>query len=304
MAAGKKGRILFFDLLRIVAIFTIVLIHVLTYVGHRDMAEINLPGTGIKALAVPGIYNFLFVSGCVLAYGYGSIRSFGEFGRFIAKRLLRLYPAYWGSLLFAIALNGIFFLAYRDFRLGGLTPWDYLLSFSGFQAFFGQWGGRINEVGWFIGLIVCLYLLYPLLAYAFSRSRLGTLAALFLIGIATRALILYLDPGNSYAATRWFPLCSLFQFGLGVFIVRAGLYPKIVTRSRIISLASDLGFYVFLVHLPLLYLTRLNIPVFIVATLAIAYLFYRLDSYVKTRLVGFYNGLVARRIPGVVEQRS
>jgi peptidoglycan/LPS O-acetylase OafA/YrhL len=300
----KKGRIIFFDLLRIVAISAIVLIHVLTCTGRMDLVNITVPGTGIRVLAVLGMDNILFVSGCALAYSYGPIRSSLEYGRFIGKRLLRLYPAYWCSLLLAIGLNVLFFLAYRDFRLGGLTAWDYLLSFSGFQAFFGQWGGRINEAGWFIGLIVCLYLLYPLLARAFSKSPVGTLVAIFLIDLSARALILSIDPADTGSPTRWFPLCSLFEFGLGIFIVRSGLYPGLASRSPVLSLLSDLSFYVFLVHIPLLYLVRLNILLFIVATMALAYLLYRVDRTIKSGISGRFKGLEARDASNMIKQRS
>jgi len=289
MTPEKKSRILFFDVLRIVAIFLVVLAHVFIYRGNTQGQVVTIPGIYSFTYGGLGVSIFILVSGSVLAYTVRPIGSLAQFKDFFVKRLVRIYPAYWYSLILAIFLNVVFYFAYHDFRLSGLTAWDYVLSFSGFQAFFGQWGGRINEVGWFIGLIVCLYLLYPLIACAFEKSRIGTLVALLLINLASNALVLHFDPADTYQATRWFPLCNVFVFGLGIFLVKTGLYPKNVNGSRAIVLLSDLSFYVFLVHLPLLYLIRYSVVFFAIATLATAYLFYRFDNASKAHLVKLFK---------------
>jgi peptidoglycan/LPS O-acetylase OafA/YrhL len=209
----------------------------------------------------------------------------GQVKEFILQRLARIYPAYWCSLFFAIGLNILYYLAYGDFRLDGLKLGDYLLSFSGFQAFFGQWGGRINEVGWFIGLIVCLYILYPLLSKAFDKNKFGTLLALFIISYVSRVMIQQFDPAGSYIIVRWMPLCNLFEFGLGIFFIKANIYPGIKNGSRTIALLSDLSFYVFLIHLPLLYLININVGLYILAIMVSSYVFLRLDDAIKTQFV-------------------
>jgi peptidoglycan/LPS O-acetylase OafA/YrhL len=276
-----KERILFFDLLRIAAISLVVLTHIIGYLGDYRQTAIWIAGTYVTTFGELGVSIFLFVSGCVAAYNVPELNTPGQVKDFMLRRLARIYPAYWCSLFLAILLYVLYYLAYHDFRLSGLSPWDYLLSFSGFQAFFGQWGGRINGVGWFIGLIVCLYLLYPALLYAFEKNKAGTLLALFLISYGSRALIQRYDPIGFYDTIRWMPLCNLFEFGLGIYIVKAGIYPRAPTRSRTIALLGDLSFYVFLIHLPLLYLLKVSVALYVFAVFASSYVFRRFDHLIQ-----------------------
>jgi peptidoglycan/LPS O-acetylase OafA/YrhL len=282
---AAKQRILFFDVLRIAAISLVMLAHVLIYTGNTMQTVIEIPGIYRTTLGGLGVSLFLMVSGSVIAYNYRTFNTTGQVRDFILQRLARIYPAYWCSLFFAIGLNILYYLEYGDFHLDGLTLVDYLLSFSGFQAFFGQWGGRINEVGWFIGLIVCLYILYPVLSMAFDKNKSGTLLALFVISYLSWIVIQRYDPAGFYDMVRWMPLCNIFTFGLGIYIVKARIYPGITDHSRTIALLGDLSFYVFLIHLPLLYLLKINALLYIPAVMISSYVFLRLDVAIKTRLI-------------------
>lgn len=289
----KKQRVLFFDLLRIIVISLVVLMHVLMYTGGPSFT-FNVLELYVFSPGGFGVTLFLIVSGCVLEYHKAVFRTMGDVKRFILKRALRIYPAYWVSLVFSIVLNVVYFMALGKNRLGSLTVWDYLLQFSGFQVFTGQWGGVINEVGWFVGLILCLYLLYPLLSRMFDKNLYWTLAFLYVFSIASRLLAQkYLDPEGLYMAAYWSPLSRVFEFRIGIFIVRAGLYPRLPTNWKPIAVLSDMSFYVFLIHLQLLYLFKVNELLFVPTALALAYAFLILDGKIKIRLSRFLAGKMA-----------
>lgn len=181
------------------------------------------------------------------------------------------------------------------------TPIDIIAQFTGFNAFLGKWGGNINFIGWCIGLFVILYLILPFIYKAMNKCPYLTLICLALISTLTRYFLyttVYrgIEGGTDIVEgiPRWFPLYNLLEFGLGMFIVLKGFYPKNVNNSRLITYLIDLSFYVFLVHVPLLGLQNPisgnNLSMFIII-LFFANIVYLTDKKVKAILSGFISRL-------------
>ena len=105
----STNRVLMFDVLRILAILLIVVAHV----GQTLKIPPLLQSFGISPLSGGigewGIVIFLLISGCVLEYNYGKkVWDAGtkfDYIQFIEKRLLRIYPAFWFSMLLAVILT-------------------------------------------------------------------------------------------------------------------------------------------------------------------------------------------------------
>lgn len=284
----NNKRLLFFDVLRVTAVSFIVLRHISTAIidfypfnlmlGFRHIYYVSMGGLGVSIL--------LFVSGAVLEYQKKTINDYKSLLYFYEKRFWRIYPAYWLTMIPGTAFLILFNYEWSIF--------DLLMQYSGFNAFIGHWGGSINAVGWFIGMIMILYILYPLLSKLSSKNPLLFLFSTFIISRIFYFLFSYYDIGNS--GERWFPLCNLFEFGLGIIIIQTGFYIKSVYSWKPLMIASDLSFYVFLVHVPTLYLARDNVFMYILTTICIAITLWRIDIFIKP--------LITPAIPSILKRFS
>ena len=263
-----RSRILFFDLIRIAAVWLIVASHVGMIANHYIKIEnLYYPSWGGV-----GVTFLLFVSGAVLEYNYKSITSFSEYGSFLLKRFERIYPAYWISLAIALSMSSV-----GAVQL--LEKGNVLLQISGFMAFTNQWGGEINAVVWFIGLIMSLYAMFPLLS-AICRKN----SCLFFLGalaISTTFRYYFIINHIGLRPEDWFPLCRIFEFGLGIYAVQHRLYPKWTYSSRQFYVFAEMSFYIFLVHFPIIYLWKINNLVFLVCTLFLSFGLFKVDSYIQ-----------------------
>lgn len=242
--SNQTDRIQFFDILRIGFVALIVYGHsmfldfplnsILYMDGYTPFTIYPLGLAGIS------VYGMIFVSGAVLEYNYKGIERFSEYGKFLVKRCIRLYPAFWmslvlGIILFPAVLNaGIF---------------NVIFEFTGFYVILGQGPGNINIMGWFIAAIMSLYLLFPLLSKIVKKYQFSSIVVFLLVSFLCRFLLITYNVVPLDRFYMWFPLCNLFEFGLGIYIIQNRLYPKNVTNHTIIRQLSDLSFYVFLFHI-------------------------------------------------------
>ena len=195
-------------------------------------------------------------------------------------RLVRLYPAYWLSLLFAIML-----LLYANGHTFGNLIWQ----FSGFSAFVGQWGGFLNPVGWYIGLLVSLYLLFPFLSTAMERKPWLILITVLIIQVVMtswiNSTVVNLPLPNMILVARWFPLCNLFYFGIGIFIVKTGYYLQWEDTTGVLSWLGKLTFYVFLFHIPIFPIAvNSGIPIYAAMLVAISIIAMIVDEKIQSGL--------------------
>jgi peptidoglycan/LPS O-acetylase OafA/YrhL len=237
MANGK--RLLFFDIVRVVSVAAIVLWHM----GFGLLDQPALFGVLDMRLGPVAVYLMLFVSGAVLQVSHP--RSWeGSYWAFISRRLSRIYPAFW----FALGLS--MFFAWGVVMAS--KPIDVLISIAGLAGAVGQWsgvpGGYMHTTYWFMGIIIVLYLTFPFISKEINSSP---HISMFTFGMVSLASMVWISTTWIGAPTgmRWFPLCSLVWFALGVYIVRVGRYPKTVHSNTVILALSEMTFYVFLLHM-------------------------------------------------------
>lgn len=245
-SAQVPTRLLWLDVLRIIAICLVV-------TGHVAQALNLFWGNVIHthffdfSIAKIGVVIFLFVSG--LGLHLSQKRRSTPLLRFYIDRLWRIYPMYWLVLLLGFTLG---ILRHDPF----IRSWDEgLLTVSGFCAFAGRWGCQL-PMGWFIGLIISLYLIYPLLAKAIRWNATGALAIFFIVRLLSRLVVESILPGYPL---EWFPLCRIFEFGLGIYCAdRISL--RGTPSPAWLAYLSDIAFPLYLSHY------------------SFAFLFYRLPS--------------------------
>lgn len=240
-----KGRILFFDIIRILCVAAIVYVHsdfdLIPWFNQFFFADgygpFNIYSKGLQGFAV---YGMIFVSGAVLEYNYQGLEKLTGYLQFLFKRFIRLYPAFWMSLIVAIVLFPAILLQ--------KSIADIVLEFTGFSIAFGQGPGFINPMGWFIGTIFLLYILFPWFSAVIRKYRWGALLGFCILSWGLRSLILTYTIIPLDRFWMWFPLCNAFEFCLGIYIIQTGWYPKNENNYPLVQTLSDLSFYVFLFH--------------------------------------------------------
>jgi peptidoglycan/LPS O-acetylase OafA/YrhL len=321
MTQTDSNRILIVDLLRVIAISMVLFSHILFTIG-RPWLQICQPSFGIQPFSWTtwgeiGVTIFLILSGFSLEYTYGGKHI--NFSRYYVKRIYRIYPIYYMSLLLGLMVY-FFFVCWGSLYRGapftllpGFGYLDFFLALSGFNAFFGKWGGPFVWSSWFIGVIMVLYLLYPAISWACRKSPWTCIALLLLISVISRILVSgsRILSGNPMA---WFPLNRVFEFGLGVFL--AGLIKQdllmslnqTLARIPFFTLFSTLSFPLFLIHDPLRRfivigpdnaLSRMTgIVVFLVLSIMLSRMVLVIDQRIKNKVMrtSFFRNEISRTV--------
>ncbi len=300
----QKERVLAVDLLRVIAISMVILSHVLITLSS------SWPGPGQAHFGFfpfywntwgeIGVTVFLVISGFGLGYTYRGHQV--GLASFVLRRIGRIYPIYYFSLLLAlaihvgIALRSNLLLDSPFIMLPGFGWADFLLVLTGLNAFAGTWGGPLVGSSWFIGLIMTMYLSYPLIAQGLKRSPWVCMGLLFCISYISRLVV-----ANSEILTgdpmHWFPLNRVFEFSVGVALEQS--IPQSVLASSnaglrkfgLLPFLGDLSFPLFLIHDPLRrvmtgdphapFNSLLGVPVFIVASLLLSIAALKFDKRIK-----------------------
>ena len=248
-------RLLPFDLVRIAAASLVIAAHL----GLAALGPFSTGGIGVTL--------FLVMSGLLLA-----MTDKGQpWKEYLWKRAARIYPTYWACLCLSVLIVWMV----------PQTVVESVLMLTGTCAFAGQWGCSIVPTSWFIGLIMVLYALYPVLKWLIGRSPTLTLIGLFAISaFMQRRGVLWL--GLPHSPEWWFPLCRVFEFGVGIAAapwVRRVSFP---ISPAWLTYVAELSFPAFLLHVPLLH-WHLPLPLYLVAiltmsALASALVLYSTDS--------------------------
>ncbi|MBS7577284.1 MULTISPECIES: acyltransferase family protein [unclassified Enterococcus] len=183
--ASKHQRIFYLDLIRAIAVLLIVLCHYnANFIGYNGPAQLEK----IVFFEYPfGIYIgdlgvglFMLISGAAMWHVYGG-RKLNYF-KFIKKRLLSILPmfyiAYLSAFLFQFWLN-------RGFTAAGVSLKYFISTILGFDSLFATLGlPNFMLVGeWFIGMIIVIYLLFPIIKWLVASSSLFSLAIAVIIEI-------------------------------------------------------------------------------------------------------------------------
>jgi peptidoglycan/LPS O-acetylase OafA/YrhL len=274
----NRPRLLIIDEMKILGIAFVVLWHIVG--GNLSIEYVAIPYRDI------GLTLFIVASGMGLAYNTPALITFSEVWDFYLKRFFRIYPIYWFLILFL--LTGL--IIQHHFILPSWTLLDVLQTFSGFQAFVGDFGGRFSVTFWFVGLIVSLYILYPFMLWAHNRNKHVAIAAFFLISVVSTFFVSQWT--SIQYPTLWFPLCRVFEFGLGIYLISIIDPAKVAYKNAALFLLADLTFYIYLTHYVLIGTAfsfgGLSLPVYIVMVFVSAYLLYRVD--------GVIHGMIDRYI--------
>lgn len=204
----KKERVLYLDLIRIICFLMVTSFHF--------SVAVNTFGIGADVDVYQGIVHivwgpiavscFFMVSGASLIYRYGG----AEFSlkEFYKKRFFGLYPLFWLAYLFAFL---DFF--YRVKSMPGGPKIHFLLSVIAMDGYFNEWIPTFYMIGeWFLGVIVVLYLLFPLYRMAMRKCKYILPAVFFIASV----VLVYYNP-FPVVIEKNLIVCSMY-FVLGMLI--------------------------------------------------------------------------------------
>lgn len=294
-------RLIRLDLIRCSAIILLVTAHIGQSIQSPIGRFFGLPNFYYVSLGGVAVTIFLILSGFVLELKYG--QSNIGYAQFVLKRILRIYPVYYLSLLLGVAVY-----CYRSFDETGhafahlftLGIGDIVLSLTAGHAFVGGWGGPFVATSWFIALIITMYFCFPFLSRELKKHPETFILTLMLMSLVSRLIV----GKYEFLPNRpldWFPLCRIFEFALGIYLAtlssqyfskRLKLPGYIVTA---VSFLSFISFPLFLVHYPLLFIIKyltlrnvhqvLAIACYVTLSLVISWIIFEIDRRIPKDLI-------------------
>ncbi|MBO6133460.1 MAG: acyltransferase [Lachnospiraceae bacterium] len=180
MSVAKKKPIPYLNIMRAASAIMVVLFHYC-----YTFVEYQIPGTTIGLLAspfgnwgAPFVYVFFMVSGASLYYNHDHLSGLKDVLIFWKKRFLSLFPMFYVAWAIMYVINSNKFGSW--YWGGPRKKFLYtLFAMDGYLMHHGQNYYCLGE--WFLGAIVILYALYPILVFSFNHFR-------FLSGILVTAL--------------------------------------------------------------------------------------------------------------------
>lgn len=158
-----------------------------------------------------GVNLFFLLSGAGLWLGYAKNC---DLKAYYKRRWLKIFPMFYLCLLPFYFLNAV--LVKKDFFYGG-SPWKMLLSLIGMDGYLrGAMNNYYVTGEWFLGVIILLYLLFPLL----RRLLFSKAASLAFTAVLFALCCIDEQAGLSLIAGRgWFGY-YLFVFWLGMLLIK------------------------------------------------------------------------------------
>lgn len=285
MAETREKEFVGLEAGRGVAATLVVLAHATGWAGN------DAPFYGLFKAGTAGVDFFFVLSGFVIAHAHrAEIGRPDRFWRYAWRRVTRIYPTWWMSVLLAIPLILAFPGSRADIEwsigyvVENIVLWPmpgYPIVSPGwslqhemlFYVLFGslilnRWFGLVVFAAWGLAIVAALalqpafpasFLLHPVniefffgLALATSRLRLGWRALVLGASIFLIGMILQTQVEQSWAEFARDPILRRLLYGGASVLVIAGLV-GLPVRGRIASWLGDISYPLYLIHFPLLY---------------------------------------------------
>jgi len=219
------NRLFTLDFIRSLSIIFIIFYHFNIWINRNITAELIISSC-YTVLGIIGVSLFIVLSGASLSLSNPSPFSIS---RFYWKRFMAIFPLFYVSYLFILLLR--VFLK-RGF-LPDRAPESFLLTLIGMDGFFIFKVKTYYLIGeWFLGFIIILYIVYPIIRFVFMKKMLMVL--FIAAGISFGSYYYYDAPMFIFR----FPPVRLFEFVLGMYIMTAFRTISINERISFMILSS------------------------------------------------------------------
>lgn len=176
----KKQRLFYLDFVRAIAVVSILM----THFNARYLYLVPpMPEKAVITTMVSNIYIgnwgvslFFIISGSALMYVYQDKL---ELKKFYKKRFLSIYPMFWMAYIIAFA----YFCVKNHMMPGTGTPKvNFIFTILGLDGMLAAYIPTFYILGeWFLGTIILMYLLFPLLRTGVNQKPVLTAAAVLVI---------------------------------------------------------------------------------------------------------------------------
>lgn len=203
----KKKKVFYLDFIRVISMVIIVTYHFFVHFAENNITGVNITN-GIWGQV--GVAMFFMLSGASLMYNYKEKLNLKEYA---IKRFKGIYPMFW------IAYGLLFmylFLVSKNPNMWGLHPAKFLISLVAMDGYLSQFMSTMYLLGeWFLGCIIVIYILFPLLRIAVNKFPKITLV----ISTMVYALMFILYGGMKVSLDKTI-IVSVFAFILGMYIIQ------------------------------------------------------------------------------------
>ncbi len=288
-------RYQFMNVLRVLSMIAIVFYHMvvtLENLGIRQHESVSLFYQNANMhIATVGVGLFFMLSGGGLMLSSKDKTDFSALG-FYKKRFFKiLIPFYIVYALYFV----FFFFFYKVDSIGNMfashpKPWEFVFTLLGMDAYLSRFGIPTYSLGigeWFLGCLMLMYLIFPLLRKCMLKNKVVTMlvaTVYYLAVIFTYQMHPYASmvPGIGNFTVK------VYDFILGMFLVL--ILEKIPDKLIFVWGAAELLFIFCPVKLPINDLLSIEIQ----CVLAFLIFFYLERFFVKmpkfTRLVAWVSG--------------
>lgn len=212
---SSTSRIQELDVLRVVAMLFVITYHFGCEYSAQGIPFFNiLFQTSNYDFGNIAVTIFIALSGGLLYKKYKSV-SCGDLKAFYVKRVKAIYPPFWIlSLYIPLTMLRHLLTDGNVFFMG--NPTKLLLTVIGFDGYVKMYGVETYAFcgDWFVGAIVLLYLLYPLLAAAYRRHP-----AILLLAATAAYAMQFLIPESYGLVLSVLPFTLALKFCLGFAII-------------------------------------------------------------------------------------
>lgn len=186
----KRERIFYLDFIRALAVILILLTHYNALFLYKVPQSINNVVITYRICNLYigdfGVSLFFIISGAALMYVY---ENKCDLKAFYKKRILGIYPLFWLSYIIAYVIQKVVY--HVDYS--GIPVKNFIYSVIGFDSYLAGIMPTFYIVGeWFLGCIILVYILFPLLRWGANKHPMSVGAALLLIYLLT--IVCYSTP--------------------------------------------------------------------------------------------------------------
>lgn len=175
----KRERIFYLDFIRALAVVLILLTHynaLFLYMNPQPLDKVVITYR-ICNLYIGdfGVSLFFIISGAALMYVYEEKCNLATFYK---KRFLSIYPMFWLAYIIAFVIQKLVYHA----SYAGIPKQNFIYTILGFDSYFSVTKQTFVIVGeWFLGCIILVYILFPLLRWGVNKHPGTFTAALILL---------------------------------------------------------------------------------------------------------------------------
>ena len=270
-----KKRYAFMDVIRLVSMLGIVYYHMLISLyltGIRQYESVSplFENTNIH-IAKIAVGLFFMISGAGLMMSYKEREL--KLKDYYLKRFTRiLIPFYLVYVLYLIT-----FMLLTHEKLSGIyskdaSPFSFIFTLLGMDAYVSSFGIPTFSLGigeWFLGALVLMYIVFPILCFGLKKQKwvtLGIMTIYYIVILVTYQYMPYKDIVPGYVNFT----CKVYEFFLGMFVVMiidqinqwvslgigtgviifALIYPyKIMINENLLVLIVNIAFFMFFMGL-------------------------------------------------------